>query len=335
MTIYLLLIIILSAGLLIGFILWMDNPDIFNQLKEKFEKHQPPMVVDNSEYRTQPDADSVQKQRVPQIPPNDLQPDINAAVVSVTDFDAREMKLPEIAIRIECSMRREEVAQPNEPELEGNYSYWIPLERTRRRVHARLRLCYEKTSGEITHRDFDVQSFQRGDQGYGLFGFCHLRQAPRSLVTPGILECINLDSGEVVADVCTFIDDLYVSTPGARLDTVMERHAHELDILLYMAKADGAMRAKEREIILDYIFSVMDPGGPLREAIEEDVKRWQPPTDGEFKKAVRELIKFNRIPTLIYVTELSRQIIATQKTIHPDEARALSYMEKKLKAITG
>lgn len=209
------------------------------------------------------------------------------------------------------------------------YNFWISTDGIPRKVDVRLKMIYQKTNGNIHERDYDVQRFQRGRDGYSMYGYCHLRRAARSLVTAGVIKCTDRESGEIIDNLPAYLEAKYAETPDARYDATVEKYWRSMKILFYFAKADGAMRAKERAILVDFILQRMEPGGPSAEGVEKIIKDWCQPTKVEFWDAVRDAAAESK-DNLMLLIDLCEKMASTDKKIHDEETKALKYMRGQI-----
>lgn len=230
------------------------------------------------------------------------------------------------------SPKNEEVIEdPTDPGYFGDvYNYWIPLEDYSRKVSAHLHVKYMKNRGQIVERDFDLQSFRRGPEGYQLHGFCRLRGRPRTLVSMGFVECFDRDTGEVIPDIKAYIEKIYGATPTGQFDAIFDTHGLEVNILHYLAKADGAMRSGERCIIAAYIAEKLGDNAPSLGVIESELKKMYALSVSQFRAATKELAgkKAESLDELIGMWENQ---ISKKKIAHTEETRALNYMKRALK----
>ena len=219
---------------------------------------------------------------------------------------------------------KDEHAEDDEPP----YDYYSPVEPISRLVSARVHIRYMDSHRNITERDYDITSFRRGDLGYQLNGFCHLRSARRVLVSQGVVACVDRETGEVVSHITSFLDEKYKATPASHFDAMLEDHGDAIAIFTYMAKADGALRAKEREIIIGFMQEEMSDGPPA-EWLEKQLKESIPPTKYQFECAVRAQ-SGSENNYRARILEAVNVILATNKTQSEEETRALHYLNERL-----
>ena len=97
-----------------------------------------------------------------------------------------------------------------------------------------------------------------------------------------------------------------------------------------MGKADGQLRAAEREIICAAIRSVSKNKILTDDDISKFINKLEVPSMHGFKLAFGRVCKTypKQTPTIY---SIAQKIVDTQKTVHANEAEALEYMEKKMK----
>jgi len=208
-------------------------------------------------------------------------------------------------------------------------AYWFPVEGMPRKLEARLTLDYESTSGKRAKRDVDVSAFYRGDGGCIIDCFCHLRNAKRTLSSKSILRAIDRDTGEVVNDIYTFLEAKYNENPEKAYDTILQTYAWTIFILLYVAAADGAIRAPERQLVVDFCMRRGNPAELTVEKLDALVKGLGRPAKSDFQRYIRERTTTPEVIRDIF--ETAKAIVATNSKVHTEQERALAYMTKQWK----
>lgn len=152
-----------------------------------------------------------------------------------------------------------------------------------------LRIKFTDREGTRTKRLINVQrySWTLSPQDGGIWAFCHLRKSNRPFAFKQITQAIDAETGEVIADLPSYLEDLYEKTPSYAAELLLETYSCDAYILFCLARLDGAIRANERKIIEDYFaqFGLSD------EAIEELVKtlrEWSIGSAQQFYNAVRK-----------------------------------------------
>lgn len=198
-----------------------------------------------------------------------------------------------------------------------------------RPVNAVLNLNYQSGKGERTERIVDVQNFgYYGDFVY-LNGICRLRGESRSFRTDRILQCIDIESGEVIDNVHDFIQEKYKQTPEYSIDSLTENEYDAFRVLFYVSKADGFLMKPEKAIISNTCRALVNDSRITGAMIDKLFKSIDVPTVNAFKMAINRLSRRDmEVRTLII--KAAKDMISTQKTIHPLEKDAISFMEKRL-----
>ena len=210
-------------------------------------------------------------------------------------------------------------------------SYWFSVEQTPRKVEARLTLDYEGTSGTRTTRDVDVSAFYRGDGGCMVDCFCHLRGARRTLSSKCVRRVIDRDTGEVVDDIFAFLESKYNDNPEKSYDALLQSYAWVIYVLLYVAAADGAIRAPERQLIAEFCMRRGNPAELQIEKLETLVKNLGRPSKSDFQRFMRE--RTTTPDVILDIFQTSKAIVATNSKVHTEQDRALAYMLKHWKQI--
>lgn len=157
-----------------------------------------------------------------------------------------------------------------------------------------------------------------------MIAFCHMRKANRTFLFSGIKQAIDLETGEVISSIGAYLDSLYQQTPKYTVKQFIDENSAPLFILFCMAKADGAMRAKERSIIAEYASKHGLTDFDAQDELLTQMKQWEANTRNRFHQAVREA-KAKMMYDLEELLEACVQIIQTDKAPHSDEMRMLIY----------
>jgi uncharacterized membrane protein len=104
-------------------------------------------------------------------------------------------------------------------------------------------------------------------------------------------------------------------------------------MLAYVGKADGRLMAAERAVILRVCNDLIGaPPWASDGEIERAPRRYGIPTDEQFAELAAALAKSNR-ETFRKCVEAAREIVSTQKTVHPAERAAVALLESHLDAM--
>lgn len=198
-----------------------------------------------------------------------------------------------------------------------------------RRVAFPLRLTYRDAAGSITKRDVDVQVFEPSSP-QGLFsGFCRTRQDRRTFRFDRVVTAIDRSTGEVLPKLQAHLQSLWEQSPDRTLDVLFSDHLDQLKVLLYVAKADGQMRANEVAVIGQHLRALTGDDRLQDDNVRELLGSIGQPTMAGFKQAFGRVRNANRDQAIL-LARACTDIVATQKTAHPNETAALDYLANAL-----
>jgi hypothetical protein len=255
-----------------------------------------------------------------------------AAYIAVKRFNLfrSSQERPEnIGIEVRVSSEASPSQINDDQEMGPPDLYYFPIESTPRKVNARLKLRYVSTSGEETDREIDVRDYYRGEGGCHFAGFDQLRKAYRKLSSKCVKDAIDLETGESLNDLVPFFERKYRENPEYPYDNLFEKHGCEIYIFVYLAAADGAVRAQERNIITRYCLEQEGFASLDSQKVDSILKKMYRPSKYDFHKCVREsLLGANALEKVLSV---STEIVGTNAKPHSEHTRALEYMQKQWK----
>ena len=194
-------------------------------------------------------------------------------------------------------------------------------------IKANLQLKYEDSNGSKTKRIVSVSKMGPHGSGYMIAGYCSLRKKYRTFLTERIIECVDTETGEFIEDVVSYLKDKYKKTPISAINEVSAENYDFLRVLLYIGKADGRLTISEKTVICDCCKKLSNDENISVEAVSKLLSQYDVPAYSSFQNAVTRLKGESKdIKKLLY--ETCKEIINTQKTIHPKEKEALEYIEK-------
>lgn len=201
-----------------------------------------------------------------------------------------------------------------------------------RRVAAALRIDYEDSGGNETTRDIHVRFVAPHDDTLMISAHCSMRDSVRTFRADRVLSAVDLSTGEVIEDV----EEWLRSRSGIRPDDVDEQD-EEMPIiwrvarvLRYVGAADGQFRKAERAIVAQSICDVAGVSGMPAEDVELLLMQHGRPGCPAFLESL-EVLKGHQ-DVLGRLLPVAEAMVATQKTVHPDEAAALSEIRARLTA---
>jgi hypothetical protein len=159
-------------------------------------------------------------------------------------------------------------------------------------TNVRLKMQYVDADGVITQREATTISFVLGLQGEGyLKAFCHLRNANRFFRFSRMSKVSELPSGASIDSIATFLQQRFDETPRGVADRFLSEHHLAMQCLFAMGRADGAFRAKEKEILLAFASKHGLAPGAAQEATLLELKACFGGTKQEFWAAAKALTK--------------------------------------------
>ena len=173
-----------------------------------------------------------------------------------------------------------EVREPQQPEVEKDaWEGWADevYEPSARRLPGlRLNIHFTDKEGQQTVRDITTErfSYNREMKTGLLLAFCHLRNSRRPFALSRISKPIDLETGEVIPNLGEFLEEAYQQTPLYQVDQFLEQHDAGAFILFSFAKADGALRAKERAIILNWAQANSLTDTQAQVELETQIRNW-------------------------------------------------------------
>jgi hypothetical protein len=99
-------------------------------------------------------------------------------------------------------------------------------------------------------------------------------------------------------------------------------------VLLFIARADGRLISKEREIIVNFCRKHLSDQRISDEDLTKSIKAVDKLSLQSFKLSVGRLLQGNR-ELIADVIEAAEAIIATEKSVHPSELEAVEYLKRR------
>lgn len=217
--------------------------------------------------------------------------------------------------------------------FEDNYDsdhYWFPVEAVQRMVKVRLRLLYKSTMGQVTERDYDVEGFQRGTGAYLMHGYCRLRRARRSLSTSAAYQVLDRETQKTIVNLPGYLEEKYRLTSEYKYDLLLDTHGWVIELLLYFAAADGAVREAERNIIVNLVLQVDGFCELSAQKIDGIVRDMCRPSKSDFHRIVRQHVGTDPKFLSLLIGDAAK-IVATNRTMHSEQMRATEYLKRKWK----
>lgn len=188
-------------------------------------------------------------------------------------------------------------------------------------------IVYTDGNGKTTERIVDVQKFDEQLHGGIVLGHCRMRKANRTFRFDRISKCIDIETGELITDIPSYLKSAYELSPEASRDNLIKEHYDVLRVLLYVGKADGQYRKAEKVVVRDACRKLANDERVTDEMVDDIISRIEAPGVHSFKLAVGRLAKSQGLR--IDVLEVSKQIVDTQSNITANEQEALDYLTKR------
>lgn len=198
-----------------------------------------------------------------------------------------------------------------------------------RRIKKTVQVNYRDGDGNTTTRTFDIRMFEpKGEDGM-IFGLCHLRNARRTLRFDRIIRAVDTETGEIIPDLQARLNQEWKASIEPVLDRLFAEYGDALKLMLYAAKADGAMRAKELDVIAKHCTHITGDNRITADTVKEMMLYVDLPTERSF------IITYNKLrrerPDIAqHAAQVCREIVGTQSSIHPTEQAMLSILDKPL-----
>lgn len=190
---------------------------------------------------------------------------------------------------------------------------------------ATLHIRYCASDGQFTERFVSVTAFD----SLTMSGLCHLRRQQRTFYYDRTRTCFDVNTGEIITTPYEYLQNAYGQSVWHSLDQITEPNSPILDILLYVAKADGQLRAPERKVITaaGKVFS-----NDLRitdDHMKHQLGSLEVMNLNAFKLAIGKFNMANDDAAKRKLLAATRSIIGTQKTVSAGEQEALDYMTER------
>jgi len=214
-----------------------------------------------------------------------------------------------------------------------------------------LQIEYEDAKGNITDRVIETQRFGDSSDGGAILAHCTLRDDNRTFKISRIIHCVDYETGEIITDILDYLYDEYRESPEGikesekRLrkrekaeaikyyDEFIKKYKTLIAVLGFIVKADGTFNSKERVLVQEFFEDELNEYDESFDAkfLDKVFKNIKPCSSiVSFKVALHDVTQDENLAN-INLIELTENIIATQKYIHPNEKEIIDYLEKKFK----
>lgn len=189
-------------------------------------------------------------------------------------------------------------------------------------------LHYTDQEGQTSKRQVDIAAYSPY-QGGMVYGRCHLRNANRTFRFDRIQKAIDPETGEIIPDLLEELETRWAATPAASIDRLLDHHAPVLKMLLYTAKADGFVRVAELNVITSMATEITQDNRLTPGMLKSALDSMGSPSITSFTRTYNSLRRTD--PSMAEKAAAAcRAIIATQKTVHPNEQAVLDVLSATL-----
>jgi predicted RNA-binding Zn-ribbon protein involved in translation (DUF1610 family) len=153
-----------------------------------------------------------------------------------------------------------------------------------------------------------------------------------------INEMYDLTTGEVINDPVKYFDEIYEKEyekfiekekkqeEKEEIDNFIEENLDLLKILIYIAKSDGSINSKEKDILIDTLKELFpEIHDPLKIIDKVAKNHLYFNSYNSFSRNAKKIIE--DYPEIDFL-EFAERIVSTQKNIHTDEEKILNYLSK-------
>ncbi|MGJ4789531.1 hypothetical protein [Leptospira koniambonensis] len=195
-------------------------------------------------------------------------------------------------------------------------------------VNSLFLLKYKDANENISERRITIINLSDWGDDVALNSYCHERKAYRTFLSSRIIHLVDLETGEIIDYPIDYLIEKQSKSPLGIVTRVIDEFEPEVLTLIYMGRADGVLRKKEKELIAAYIASKSSNSLDNSILIKEI---------GRTYCGVNELRKSLKILSAKSINEkkdlikLAEQIMSVDKTVDPLEIGAMEKIRKELK----
>lgn len=212
---------------------------------------------------------------------------------------------------------------------EGNYPSCYDLYGGGKELETDIHIHFIDKNDAHTDRLITTKRYVHDDKDGIVYAYCHLRASNRPFQISRISNPIDAETGEIIPNLMTFLDTQYTTSPAGKAEAFIEEHNAAFGALFFIAKADGAFRAKEK-LVIDAMCAVFGMTEiTVRENVITQISGWYNPSKVEYGRDLKKMLA----KPLLYrmrVYAAAKVMIASDKTAKETETAALSRMVKIL-----
>lgn len=220
----------------------------------------------------------------------------------------------------------------NVPEFEEKEIGELSDDILKLKLNTIVQLTYCDAKNQQSVRKVTIKSLYQLFDGkdYFLDAFCHEKKAQRTFKLSRIVSLVDIETGEIFPNPVKYFMEKLNNSPSGEVTQCFQKLEDEILVMTFVARADGYLRIKERNIIASYIEK--RHGSQLDKSILDNEIRLTYCDNKEFNKSLNNLSKNIGLDKKAFA-EIIHNIVNTEKTIHPLEKALLFSIDNELKII--
>lgn len=190
-------------------------------------------------------------------------------------------------------------------------------------------ISYEDAKGQKSIRRVTIKNiYENHNDEYMISAFCHERNAYRTFKLSRILELTDIETGEIFNNPKEYFVERFENSPIGNVVQAFQKLEDEILILAFMARADGFLRQKERQIISNYIKNKID-GNFDNEILDNEIRKIYCESN-DFKKSIKKLKNNSSFDKNTLFNSLT-DIVNSDKKTDPIEIGILEHIRQEFK----
>lgn len=198
----------------------------------------------------------------------------------------------------------------------------------------RVRIIYRDGDGAVSERVVQLRAFEPTGAAALVFGRCMLRNAMRTFRFDRMVRVTDEDTGEIITNLQEDLNAEWEASPEPVLDALYREHNDLLKMVLYAARADGAVRAAELQVIARHCVELTGDERITPALVKELLAAVDAPSVTSFTRIYNRLRR-ERPADALRAAQACREVVGTQKTIHPAEQGMLDALNKPLPKVAA
>ncbi|MDY7395572.1 NINE protein [Aureibaculum sp. 2210JD6-5] len=217
------------------------------------------------------------------------------------------------------------------PEEETTEDFELPEGFASIKLNSLAQIIYIDSKDQKSERRITMNSVsQTANNDYVIKGYCHEKKAQRTFRLTRIQQLTDMETGEIFENPSQYFTERFQDSPIGRITKIFQELESEILILTFVARADGYLRIKEREIIMKFIIDESNADFD-KKLLENEIRRTYCPSQ-DFRDSLKKVSK-ETVEYKTKILDLSTDIVNTDKNPDPIELGALELIKRELKLI--